>query len=147
EERGKKVAATFIGIDGKPVVITSGYAMVRKKYDSDSNELEESYYDAVGKPTLERDSGIHRVVNVFDGRGKVTRKRYWGPNNEAFLHKDGNHGWDAQYDDSGVRCGRPRDPDEPGRRQWRARPAQGRAPRLGVKIRRARPSGSENLSW
>ncbi len=103
DERGNEIATTFIGIDGKPVVITSGYAFVRRKYDSDGNELEEAYFDGAGKPTLERDSGIHRVVNIFDGRGKVTRKRYWGPKDEPFLHKDGNHGWDAQYDDRGNR--------------------------------------------
>jgi hypothetical protein len=103
DERGNEVATTFIGVDGKPVIITTGYAIVRRKYDSDGNELEESYFDAADKPTLERDSGIHRVVNVFDGRGKVTRKRYWGTNDEPFLHKDGNHGWDAQYDDHGNR--------------------------------------------
>ena len=103
DERGNEVATTFIGIDGKPVVITSGYAIVSRTYDSDGNELEEAYFDAANKPTLERDSGIHRVVNVFDGRGKVTRKRYWGPNGEPFLHKDGNHGWEALYDDRGNR--------------------------------------------
>jgi len=101
DERGNEIATTFIGVDGKPVVITNGYAIVRRKYDSDGNELEEAYFDAAGKPTLERDSGIHRVVNVFDGRGKVTHKRYWGTNGEPVLHKDGNHGWDAQYDDHG----------------------------------------------
>lgn len=103
DERGNEVATTFIGVDGKPVIITNGYAIVHRKYDSDGNELEESYFDAAGKPTLERDSGIHRVVNVFDGRGKIARKRYWGTNDEPFLHKDGNHGWDAQYDDRGNR--------------------------------------------
>ncbi|MEY2574701.1 MAG: eukaryotic-like serine/threonine-protein kinase, partial [Verrucomicrobiota bacterium] len=103
DERGNEVATTFIGVDGKPVVITSGYAIVRRKYDSDGNELEEAYFDAADKPTLERDSGIHRVVNIFDGRGKVTRKRYWGTNGEPFLHKDGNHGWDGQYDERGNR--------------------------------------------
>ncbi len=103
DERGNEIATTFIGVDGKPVVITTGYAIVRRKYDSDGNELEEAYFDVAGQPTLERDSGIHRVVNVFDGRGKVTHKRYWGPNGEPFLHKEGNHGWDGQYDDRGNR--------------------------------------------
>jgi hypothetical protein len=101
DERGNEILITFIGVDGKPVVITNGYAIVKRKYDSDGNELEEAYFDANDKPTLERNSGIHRVINVFDGRGKVTRKRYWGPEGEPFLHKDGNHGWDAQYDDRG----------------------------------------------
>jgi len=103
DERGNETLITFIGADGKPVVITNGYAIIKRKYDSDGNELEESYFDANDNPILERDSGIHRVVNVFDGRGKVIRKRYWGTNGEAILHKDGNHGWDAQYDDHGNR--------------------------------------------
>jgi hypothetical protein len=103
DERGNEIVITFIGIDGKPVVITSGYASIRKKYDSDGNELEEAYFDAADKPTLERESGVHRLVSTFDGRGKVIRKRYRGTNDEPFLHKDGNHGWDAQYDDHGNR--------------------------------------------
>ena len=101
DERGNEVRVTFIGLDGKPVVITNGYAIVKRQFDSDGNELEEAYFNAKDKPTLERNSGIHRVVNVFDGRGKVIRKRYWGPKGEPFLHKDGNHGWDGQYDDRG----------------------------------------------
>ena len=103
DERGNEVLIRFIGVDGNPVVIANGYAIVKRKYDSDGNELEEAYFDAADKPTLERDSGVHRVVNVFDGRGKVTRKRYWGMNDEPLLHKDGNHGWEAQYDDRGNR--------------------------------------------
>src|SRR5438067_362483 len=91
DDRGNSVATTYLGLDGKPTLVAAGYASMT------------SSYDAAGKPTLERDSGIHRVVNIFDGRGKVTRKRYWGPNGEPFLHKDGNHGWDGQYDDRGNR--------------------------------------------
>ena len=103
DDRGNETLITFLGADGKPAVITYGYAIVKRKYDSDGNEMEEAYFDAEDKATLERDSGIHRVVNVFDGRGKVIRKRYLGARNEPFLHKDGNHGWDAQYDDRGNR--------------------------------------------
>lgn len=101
DERGNEIATTFLGPDGKPVVITGGYAVIRRKYDSDGNELEQSYFDAAAQPALERESGIHKVTNAFDGRGKIIRKRYFGPKGEAFLHKDGNHGWDAEYDERG----------------------------------------------
>ena len=101
DERGNEIETTFIGADGKPVVITGGYAIIGRKYDSDGNELEQSYFDAGGNPASERESGIHKVVNTFDGRGKIIRQRYFGPGDEAFLHKDGNHGWDAQYDERG----------------------------------------------
>jgi YD repeat-containing protein len=101
DERGNETATTFIGTDGKPTVLAQGYAIHRKKYDSDGNELELTYYDAAGQPTLDRDSGIHKVLNTYDGRGKVVRKRYRGAKDDPVLHKDGNHGWDAQYDDRG----------------------------------------------
>lgn len=101
DERGNETVTTFIGADGKPVVITGGYAMIRRKYDSDGNELEQAYFDAAGEPAMERESGIHKVVKTFDGRGKIIRKRYRGTNDETYLHKDGNHGWEAQYDERG----------------------------------------------
>lgn len=103
DERGNEIAVSFLSNDGNPVVITAGYAIVRRKYDSDGNELEEAYFDAAGNPAVHRESGIHRIVSVFDGRSKVTRARYWGPKGEPCLHKDGNHGWDAQYDERGNR--------------------------------------------
>jgi hypothetical protein len=101
DERGNEIVTTFLGVDGKPVVIQGGYAIIRRKYDSDGNELEQAYFDAAEEPAPDRESGIYKVVNTFDGRGKVIRKRYLGPEGEAFLHKDGNHGWDAQYDERG----------------------------------------------
>jgi hypothetical protein len=101
DERGNETATTFIGMDGKPTVLAQGYAIHRKKFDSDGNELELAYFDAAGQPALDRDSGIHKVVNTYDGRGKVIRKRYRGVKDDPALHKDGNHGWDAQYDERG----------------------------------------------
>jgi hypothetical protein len=101
DERGNEVATTFIGLDGKPFALTAGYAIFRRKYDSDGNELELAYFDAAGKPTSERDSGVHKLMNSYDGRGKVVRRRYRGVNDEPVLHKDGNHGWDSQYDGRG----------------------------------------------
>jgi hypothetical protein len=101
DERGNEIETTFIGMDGKPTVLAQGYAIYRKKYDSDGNELELAYFDAAGKPTLDRDSAIHKVINNYDGRGKVVRKRFRGVKDEPVVHKEGNHGWDAQYDDRG----------------------------------------------
>jgi len=83
----RKSRTTFIGIDGKPVVITMVTPLSAENTTSDGNELEELTSMPRIKPTLERDSGIHRVVHVFDGRGKVTRKRFGEPRGEPFLHK------------------------------------------------------------
>jgi hypothetical protein len=101
DERGNETSTTFVGVDGKPAPLLAGYAIVKKKFDSDGNELEHAYFDAAGKPTIEKESGIHKALNSYDGRGKVIRKRYRGVNDEPVLHKDGNHGWDAEYDEHG----------------------------------------------
>lgn len=101
DERGNEVATTFIGADGKPVVLAQGYAIVRRKYDSDGNELESAFFDSAGKAALGRDSGIHKTVSSYDGRGKVTLEKYYDVDGEPGVHKDGNHGWEAQYDERG----------------------------------------------
>ncbi|MFZ1217784.1 MAG: hypothetical protein WAO00_00755 [Chthoniobacterales bacterium] len=101
DARGNETATTFVGVDGKPAALLAGYAIIRKKYDSDGNELEHAYFDAAENPTIEKESGVHKALNSYDGRGKVIRKRYRGVNGEPVLHKDGNHGWDAEYDERG----------------------------------------------
>jgi hypothetical protein len=101
DERGNETATTFVGVDRKPAVLLAGYAIILKKYDSDGNELEHAYFDAAEQPTVEKDSGIHKSLSGYDGRGKVIRRRYRGVNNEPVLHKDGNHGWDAEFDERG----------------------------------------------
>ena len=101
DERGNEIATTYFGADGEPVLLPYGYAIIRKKYDSDGNELESAFFDAAEKPSLGRDSGVHKIVNSYDGRGKVIRKKYYDTDDEPVLHKDGNHGWEAQYDERG----------------------------------------------
>ncbi|MEY2482286.1 MAG: hypothetical protein QOK24_814 [Verrucomicrobiota bacterium] len=101
DERGNDIATTFIGADGKPVVLAQGYAVIRKKYDSDGNELEVAYFKANDKPALTRDSGIHKVVQTYDGRGRMVRKKFYDDDGEPALHKEGYHGWHKEYDERG----------------------------------------------
>jgi len=102
DERGNQIAKTYFGLDGKPIVLSVGYAVVKKRFDSDGNELESSYFDAASKATTQgQGSLIHRIKRDFDGRGKTIREKYYGVNGEPVLHKDGNHGWEAQYDGRG----------------------------------------------
>ena len=101
DENGNEILIKFLGADEKPVLIQYDYAILRRKFDSDGNEVEGAYFDADDKPTRERESQVHRFTYVFDGRGKVIHTRYWGPDGEPCLRKDGSHGWDGQYDERG----------------------------------------------
>lgn len=101
DDRGNEISTTFAGLDGKPASLVAGYAIIRKRYDSDGNELDHAYFSPNGKPVLEKESGIHKAANSYDGRGKVIRRRFLGVKDEPVLHKDGNHGWDAEYDERG----------------------------------------------
>ncbi|PZR73303.1 MAG: hypothetical protein DLM73_11085 [Chthoniobacterales bacterium] len=102
DERGNEISTTFFGLDNKPVLLSEGYAVIKRKYDSDGNELEMAYFDAASKPTSGSESGVHKFVNSYDGRGKVVRKKYYDVEDKPALHKDGTHGWEAQYDDRGY---------------------------------------------
>jgi hypothetical protein len=101
DEHGNEVQTRYFGVDNQPIVLPAGYASYAKKYDSDGNVLELAYFDAAGKPTLDRESGVHKVLNTYDGRGKVTGKTFHGINGERILSKYGYHGWEARYDDRG----------------------------------------------
>ena len=103
DPRENKSTSTYLGLDDKPILTPEGYASFEKKYDSDGNSLEVAYFDEAGRATLEQESGVHRVFNTYDGRGKITRKRFSGMDGKPVLHKDGFHGWDAEYDDRGNR--------------------------------------------
>jgi hypothetical protein len=103
DERGNGIETTYIDVDGKLALLPAGYAGFEKKFDSDGNELEQAYFDAAREPTLDRQSGIYKMVTSYDGRGKVTRNRFYGIKGEPVLHKEGYHGWDAQYDERGNR--------------------------------------------
>lgn len=101
DERGNDLVTTFFDVNGKPVGIAQGYAIIKKKFDSDGNELEVAYFNSADKPALTVASGVHKVVQSYDGRGKVIRKKYYDADGEPGLHKEGNHGWEAQYDERG----------------------------------------------
>ena len=43
------------------------------------------------------------VTTEYDEHGKATRMAYFGASGEPVLHKDGYHGWIAEYDEHGKR--------------------------------------------
>jgi hypothetical protein len=98
---GNVVRKSYYGVDGKKVNIKDGYHAAENAYDERGNKLAEAYFDTNGKPVPDRESGVHRVVIGHDTHGNVTGKRYRGTRDEAVLHSEGNHGWDAEYDERG----------------------------------------------
>jgi hypothetical protein len=53
--------------------------------------------------TLERESGIHRVVSIRRS-GQGNAKEVCGAEGRAVLHKDGNHGWTRNTTTGAMNC-------------------------------------------
>ena len=52
DNRGNQVEEAYFGIDGKPVLNTSGVARMTVKYDG-GNQVETAYFGTDGKPVLD----------------------------------------------------------------------------------------------
>jgi hypothetical protein len=103
DARGKEARRSYHGVNGEPVVShKEGYHGWEAQYDEGGNQIAITYLDVDGKPTLLAD-GYATVKSTYDARGgKETRQSYHGVNGEPVVsHKEGYHGWEAQYDERG----------------------------------------------
>ena len=56
------VEERFMAPDGRLVLCEDGYAILRKKYDSAGNTIEEAYYDQEDKPVMVERLGYSRIA-------------------------------------------------------------------------------------
>ena len=56
----------------------TGYAAVRKIYDSKGNVLSESYFGVEDKPIIVARLGYHKVIYKYDERSHLIECEYWG---------------------------------------------------------------------
>lgn len=57
---------------------TSGYAVIRKEYDSKGDILSESYYGKEEKPIIVASLGYHMIKNKYDDRSHLVESEYLG---------------------------------------------------------------------
>ena len=69
----QKTEERYFDTDEKPVLSTSGYAVISYEYDNDGNVITEQYYDESDKPIAVA-SGAHKVTRLFDEKKQKTER-------------------------------------------------------------------------
>src|SRR5882724_8175313 len=102
DARGNRTRLRVYGVNGEPVLSNEdGSHGWDAEYDEQSKLTVETHLGLDGKPTLLAD-GYATLKMTYDARGNRTRMRFYGVNGEPVLSKkDGNHGWEADYDKQG----------------------------------------------
>ena len=77
---------TCVGPDGRAVNNASGQARFRNVYDAWGDLREEEYFDAAGRPAVQR--GYSRVSIVRDERGRPIDRRYFLPSGRRAIVAD-----------------------------------------------------------
>ncbi|WP_020005695.1 hypothetical protein [Brachyspira innocens] len=66
------------------------------------NLIEESYYDANGKPTIQEEY-YHLAEYKYDKYNQITNKKYYGPSNKLVL---GFYGFNSKFADTRIKYDR-----------------------------------------
>ncbi len=85
DPQGDVVKTEFFGTDDKPLLTKKGYFRSVSKFDAWGNEIDDSYYDLGGQPTLT--DGFSRVVYQVDSRGLETEESYMGIDGQPCLRQ------------------------------------------------------------
>lgn len=57
-------SVTFMGVNGKPILVAGGYATIKYRYNSQNQCVERSYY-GTGGARVDNTSGFSREVYTF----------------------------------------------------------------------------------
>ena len=89
---------TYFDTTGKPCLHKNGYHGWEAQYDNLGREIENTWLGLDDKPTVRPAEGYATYRKDYDERGNVRRITYFDANDTPCLHKDGNHGCEAKYD-------------------------------------------------
>jgi hypothetical protein len=101
DRNGALTERTFVGVDDKPSLNSSGFARAAFRYDQRGNQTEARYFDADGRPTMNKE-GYAKFTSEFDARAQPTRVSFFGIAGEPTLI-DGVAASDRVYDAKGNR--------------------------------------------
>jgi len=102
DDRGRETKRTLLGLDGKPMLVTSlGYAVYRQEYDKAGNLWRATYSNANDKPCLGAD-GSHGWESAYDDRGREIKRTLLDADDKPLLvPSQGFATYWAAYDDRG----------------------------------------------
>jgi hypothetical protein len=101
DRNGSLTERTFVGVDGKPSLNSSGFARAAFRYDDRGNWTEAQYFDSDDELALNK-SGYAKFTRAFDPRGHVLHVSYFGADSRLTL-VEGVASRDYAYDASGNR--------------------------------------------
>lgn len=77
DKRGNVQTQIYLNAERRRMACSDGYAEIRFKYDEKGHQIEESYWDADGAPTLNTRLGVARVVWTYDNKGHIISRLYF----------------------------------------------------------------------
>jgi YD repeat-containing protein len=77
DDHGNEIVKTWIGLNGKAMKMKSGYATIRKKYDSNRNTTKWACFDEKGQPTSDQTDGTHKIRYEYNQLGEEVNRRYY----------------------------------------------------------------------
>jgi YD repeat-containing protein len=95
-DAGIKSEETGYRFDGK-----MSYASEHLRFDGRGNEIEKTFFDSLGMPSL-HDDGYHKITTRYDERGRKCEIAYFDTRGNPVRHKGGGERQTAAYDDGGV---------------------------------------------
>ena len=99
-----------LGADGRPKMLSFGYAEVRQEYDEHGNVTRVSAHDTQGRLIANNKEGTAGYTSKYDATGNPVEQVYFGPDGKPTIRKDGEDagtaGWRMKYDACGriVEC-------------------------------------------
>ena len=91
---------TYIDQNGRPVMISDGYAILQYEEDEAGNRTWEGYLDAI-YAQVNCSKGYASLEIGYDGQGRKISERYKDRYDKLTNNKDGVAGWNGYYDNAG----------------------------------------------
>ena len=101
DEQDQRTVVTYLGLDGKPILVADGYATFKSSYDSHGNKTRGNYYGVNGEPVLSKKDGYHGWQSNYDEHGNETVVTYLGLDGKPILVADGCMPLKSSYDSRG----------------------------------------------
>lgn len=96
DEKCRRIELFSLGKDDSLCLNKYGYCSSKRKYDTEGNILEETYYDTKGTPCL-RNGKIFKVSLKYIN-GNIIEEAYTDTIGQPCLHEDGYSSYTAEYD-------------------------------------------------
>lgn len=105
DENGRNNKLTYLGIDDKPIMISSGYSIIKRSFNQDNRIEWEMYFDTTGNPVNSVYSG-YGCHKEYDENGRNTKITYVDEERNPTITKLGYAVRQNTFYDDGVWLGK-----------------------------------------